>query len=414
VVRTVAVESSPGRFTIEIEGVAVPFRQVTHAAEVVGRIVEKAPECRGGHFVQQHTVLLQIDPTTYALERDRLQAQLDQADRSLAEIETDLTNVQALIKLAGENQELQQRDLERVTQLHARNAATDSRLDEARKLEWTTRNALQTLQNQRQTAEQRRKTLEAARTLVETQLQKARLDLEKTTVKAPLTGTVISDDVEVGEYVKAGDPLFRLNDADTMEVSCQLRVDELYWVWLEAGTFAPRAQSASLADEDTVEAQRTSFELPQVPVEVVFPFEGVEYLWDGVLSRYEGAGLDAISRTVPCRVRIDHPRQVRVGGDGRAGPVAPPTLFSGMYVTVRIPIKAPIPLLRVPLVGLRPGGEVWVVREGKLVIVPAQLARIDGESALLRGGTTGLQAGDRVVVSPLAAFQSGMEVTPAE
>ena len=161
------------------------------------------------------------------------------------------------------------------------------------------------------------------------------------------------------------------------------------------------------SDADIREKQ---FEIPNVPVEVAYEFRGVEYLWDGVLSRYDGTGLDPATRTIPCRVRVDEPTKVRVGGDGVAGAVAPPTLFSGMYVKVRIPIDSPLPMLEIPIESLRPGGEVWVVRDNALAILQADVARVADVVALLRFTSSGPQPGDRIITSPVAAVKDGLPV----
>ncbi|MGD9853506.1 MAG: efflux RND transporter periplasmic adaptor subunit, partial [Planctomycetaceae bacterium] len=299
----------------------------------------------------------------------------------------------------------QQQNLSRVQRLMSNNATTDTQLDAARIQELASRNALQGLENQLSTVRQRRNTLQAAKRLVQTALKRAEIDVARTRVSAPLSGTLVTVDVEEGDYVKAGDPLFSINDTGTMEVSCQLRVDELYWVWLQAGTFGARPET-----EAQPAPRQATFEIPNVAVEVAFPFRGTEYLWSGVLSRYDGTGLDPGTRTIPCRVRVDAPTDVRVGGNGVAGAVAPPTLFSGMYVKVRIPIDTPIPMLRIPLTGLRPGGKVWIARDEKLAIVPVEVARKDGKTALLLVKPGGPRPDDLVITSPLAAVEEGLPV----
>jgi hypothetical protein len=153
-----------------------------------------------------------------------------------------------------------------------------------------------------------------------------------------------------------------------------------------------------------------TFEIPSLPVEVAFPFRDVEFVWNGVLSRHDGTGLDPATRTVPCRVRVDEPTDVRLNGNAASAAVIPPTLFSGMYVKVRIPINASVPLLRVPLTAVRPRGEVWLVREDRLAIVPVEVARNENDWAHLRVTREGPQVGEHVITSPLAAVEAGMPV----
>ena len=153
--------------------------------------------------------------------------------------------------------------------------------------------------------------------------------------------------------------------------------------------------------------------MPNVPCEIIFEFESVETIWDGYLSRYEGTGMDRATRMFPARVIVDHPEKPRVKSDDGSTVVSPPTLLSGMYVTVRIPIDSPVPLLQVPAESIRPGEQLWTVRDGKLNVVNISLVRVDGARALVRqeGGT--LKAGDQVIVSPLASVRDGMDVSQA-
>ena len=305
-----------------------------------------------------------------------------------------------MVELAKEDAELQKRSLERVKSVYDKGASTDTALDDARKQELASRNSLQSMQNQLKMHEQRKKTLTVSRKLAAAQLKRAATDLKRTKVSAPVSGTIVSTSVEQGDYVKVGDPLFKVNDTDDMEVSCQFRVDELYWLWLQAGTFD--VKEGASAD--------TTFEIPNTPVEIAFEFKGVEYLWDGVLFRYDGTGLDPSTRTIPCRVLVKEPTEVRVAGEGVRGLVAPPTLFSGMYVKVRVPIRPPIPLVAVPNTAVQPGGETWVVRDGALDIEKINVARMAGDTALLAPSPNGPQPGEPVVTSPLAGPAQGMEV----
>ncbi len=400
-VDTAPVERFADPFAMEVEGVAVPFREVTLAAEVAGRVREKADDCQAGNFVQQGKFLLAIDPTDYDLEVERLQAQLQQADEEMAAVDVNLGNTTALITLAKRELELRQAEVVRRERLANSRAVSDTELDEVRRLRLSAQNALQQLENQQATFLQQKKTLAAGRRLVAVALRRAEVDRQRTQVLAPLTGTVSADLVNVNEYVKKGDPLVRINDTGRMEVRCSLTVDELYWVWLQG-----RA-----GQDATVSELEARYEIPSTPVEVVFEFDGVEYVWDGRLSRFEGSGIDEATRTVPARVVVDQPTQVRVAS-GVAPPenVKPPALLSGMYVTIRIQVTSPVELLRLPTVAVRPGDRAWLARDGQLEIVPVDVAQTLDAMVLVRLTTPGLAAGDRVVTSPLAAVRHGMPI----
>jgi multidrug efflux pump subunit AcrA (membrane-fusion protein) len=107
-----------------------------------------------------------------------------------------------------------------------------------------------------------------------------------------------------------------------------------------------------------------SYELPKTPVEISYRLAGREdvvYQWSGRLSRYEGIGLDAQSRTVPVRITVDNPRDVRRNGQkiDEEGNGGLPALVRGMFVEVAIQTKPRRSLVLIPKLALRPGGQVW-------------------------------------------------------
>lgn len=400
IVQTSAVEPFTEPFIIEVDGESTPYRLVTLSAEVAGRVAMKSPLSRGGMFVPEGTVLFEIDRTDFQLAVERLEAQVRQSQEELATTDVEISNTQKLISLAKDEWVIEQRQVKRREDLAQRGATSGRDLDDARVGEVRKKNALQVLNNEVLKLQQKKLQLQAARDLADAQRRQAVADLERTRVASPMDATVVDDHVEEGDFVKVGDPLVQLSDAGRMEVHCSLPVDDLVWVWLN-----------SSAERDVSAPSRTRLELPPTPVEVRFAFQGHEMVWDGTLARYAGNGLDPTTRLVDCRVVVDHPEQARLTAGSDSKPVAsPPALVSGMYVSVRIPISSPVPLLRLPDQAVRPGGQVWVVRDGKLHIIKVDIAETIGDSVLIRQDGSELQPGDRAIVSPLAAVREGMPV----
>ena len=418
-------------FQLDIDGEATSYRVLTVGAEVTGRILKKSEATRSGTFVNQGDVLFEVDPVNYQLDQQRLQARVDQATQELRAIEVDLQNGASLLMLAQEDNELQKEHLERVKTAAARKAASEAELDNAARQELTSRNAVQMQQNQLNTLAQTKKTKEAALKLAEAELQRTRVDLERCHILSPITGRIVDDMKEEGDYVKPGDTLVHISDSSRMEVKCSLKGQELAWIWQHGQqseeppiatsetstktevTPTEKAVPASAASSTVEPRKADPFQMPNVPCEIAFEFEGVETVWDGYLSRYEGSGMDRATRMFPCRVIVDAPEKTRVKSLDGSAQVSPPTLLSGMYVTVRIPIDSPIQLLQVPAESMRPGGQIWVVRDGKLKVVSISLVRVDGDLALVRQDKETLKAQDVVIVSPLASVTDGMPVTVA-
>ncbi len=411
-VETEVVAASPGEIVIELEGVATPARQITISAEVDGQVVKKAPQSRAGSFVSAGDLLLQIDPVNYRLEVDRLTAQVSQSRAELSAIDVQIESNEKLATLAAEEHAMQQRELQRGEQLAKRSAITESQLDTIRATELGSRRSLLTLSNEGALLVERRNSQKAALALAEAQLGRAEEDLKRTEVKSPLDGMVITDKFELNDFVKRGDQLLKINDTRHLEVTTSLTVDELYWVWMDSGLLTN-------AGEKTLKER---MELPQKEVEVIFDLQGTEYRWKGILSRYDGTGLDAQTRTVPCRVLIENPTDVRMSkaaekseaereaGDSGDPAIRLPSMYAGMYLTIRIGVKSPVALLEIPAVALRPGDEVWLVKEGKLRIEKPEVMRRDRKRIYLRQRPEGIRAGDHIVTSPLSFVRDDLPV----
>lgn len=418
-VETEPVRVFEGAFIIHADGVALPARRMTLSAEVDGRIISRSEQALGGRALQLGTPLFEIDPTDHELRVRQLKTQLKQANEEIASVDVECASLASLIEIAQETWTVQRRALARAEKLASADATTDGQVDQAQTSELSSRNSLQLLRNQLAEAEQRKRTQLAASDLVAVQLEEANTNLERTKVTAPIVGTVVTLHVEANDFVRRGDPLIEISDSSHIEIRCSLLVEQIYWVWLAAGRLtgsqSPDASPAFLPPPDNKAVPSVpplaELEIPKLPVRVLYDFGGGPVAWQGVLSRYEGSGLDQQTRTVPCRILIDNPTQPIPVGDVAEFDLSrtPPRLFTGMFVDIELPIDPPIELLQVPIAALRAGGQVWIVREGTLRIELVDVARMENEFVLIRRPES-LREGDRVVVSPLAAAMDGMRV----
>jgi len=446
-VETTTVEPHTSGLDIEVDGVVVPYRELSLAAEVAGRVAYKAEECRGGNYVTKGTLLLEIDPRDYEFQVKQLQEELEQAGYNLAELEAESKSLIEMIDVAEETWKLQSAELKRQQQLAQRRVATATQLDEAKAAQLRARNEVLQLRKQLQMLESRRSRLQAAQELMRLRLQKARIDLARTQVIAPVDGVVVQDMVEQDSYVNKGTQLVTFEDTSKVEVKCNLQMDELYWLWMQwqssgatdgvPGETASRLGAPSGVSsvpggpppgplpegEGTVAAlnalARRDYQLPRTPATIVYELAGRRFEWDGVLSRYEGIGLDSTTRMVPARVVVEHPRQVRVSGKEtmstphRSGP---PALVRGMYVTVRLHAEPNVAMYSVPERAIRPGDWLWLVEDGQLRKVRVRVIEVMGGRAIIRPrsedstAATLLNGGAQAVISPLAVAEEGMAV----
>jgi multidrug efflux pump subunit AcrA (membrane-fusion protein) len=398
-VETIIVVPHEGGLDIDVDGVVVPFREIDLSAEVSGRIAKRCELCRAGTYVTKGAALIEIDARDYEHEAERLRRELAQAAVSLDELDVEVTNAQSLLKLSKEQLALQRRELERQQSLAGKRIVTDSELDAAKRNELSALNAAMTLSNELQLLGTRRNRLESAQALCQSQLAKAELDLKRTKVAAPIDGVIIREMVEEDSYVQKGTSLVKLEDTSAVEVKCSLRMEDLYWLWCQSPT-APEP------------GPTRDYQLPPAPVTIIYELGGRRYQWSGVLSRFDGIGVDERTRTVPCRVLVAKPREVVVKdpGQGQPSPIGPPALVRGMFVTVHVHAQPRMSLFSIPQTAVQPGNTVWRVSDGKLSIVPIRVATTMNDRVLVYADGSGLEPGTKLVSSPLALATDGMAV----
>jgi multidrug efflux pump subunit AcrA (membrane-fusion protein) len=412
-VETVLVQAHQGALEIEVDGIVAPAREIQVAAQVGGSVSMKDFVCRAGSYVEQGRLLIEIDPRDYQLEEQRALKQLEQSQTELEELDVEIANVGALIALAAEDLQLQQNELDRQTRLT--NSISQSDLDRAKRAVVTAENARQVLENQVNSARVRRSRLQIAIELAQSHLEKARLDLSRSRILAPVDGVIVRDHVEQGDYVQKGALLFTIEDTSAIEVRCHLLMEDLFWLW-----------SQGPAPTDSVLSAEQAYQVPRIAATVYYQFarhDDLRFAWEGTLDRFDGVGLDERTRTVPCRIRVERPRHVtHAATNTSAGlPAAgPPALVRGMYVTAVLQVPTDDVFVKVPDVSIQPSKKVWRVRDGRLQqLGPLSLIRgladKDAQGRVRRSWLTpasqsGLQPGDRLLITPLEGARDGMQV----
>ena len=152
----------------------------------------------------------------------------------------------------------------------------------------------------------------------------------------------------------------------------------------------------------------SNFDLPNLPIDVTLALEDGLYQWQGFLARYDGAGVNAATRTVPCVAIVKDRRPSSVGRNGLGDVAAPPALLRGMFVTLRIKIDPKRPLLAVPVSAIRPGDRVWLLQDGKLNTEEVDVVMIVDQQALILADQAAIGEGDQVITSPLPLPVIGM------
>jgi RND family efflux transporter MFP subunit len=246
---SVAVETAPlttrdYQVWIDSYGTVEPLTQTELVAEVTGRVVSVSSNIRAGGQFNEGDVLVQLDDRDFKVEVDIAASDAAQA------------NVAYL-------QELAEADL----------AAKD--WNKAPKNETARLLALRKPQVA---------AAKAALDAANARLARAKLNLERTRIKAPFDGMVLTQSIDIGQVVNSTQTIATIYSTDAVEVRLPVKLSELDYLTLTEGNKSSEKVNVALYGEL---GSRT-------------------YQWNGTVVRSEGA-FDAATRTLFVVAQIDDP-----------------------------------------------------------------------------------------------------------
>jgi RND family efflux transporter MFP subunit len=325
------------RPTIVALGSVQPARDIVLGPRVSGEILERADAFTPGGFVDEGELLLQIDPSDY--------------ETALAQRKSELRQALADLDIEMGRQNVAERDL----QLFDGELPTGSR-------------ELVLRQPQLDTAKAR---VDAARAAVE----RAKLDLGRTTIEAPFDAHILTREANVGSQVAPGDRLGRLVGLDEYWVVTTVPLSKLRWISFpeEKGEIGSKVRVRDRA---------------------AWP-AGVYR--EGRIDKLVGA-LEERTRLAQVLVSVPDPlaRGAEAAGE--------PKLMIGSFVEARIEADPVEDVVRVDRDYLRKDDTVWVMEEGTLRIRDAEILLQDEQHAYL---ASGLEEGDLVVTTNLSTVTDG-------
>lgn len=324
-------------------GTVQPKVQAEVVPQVSGKVVEISAEFKNGGFVRAGESLITIDPRDYELAVQRAEAEV-----ARAEVELDIEKAEA---------EVSRQEWEQLNPGREPPSALIVREPQIR---------------QAQTS------LEATKA----QLAIAMLSLERTMVSLPFDGRVVSETVDLGQYVSAGQSIGKVYGIEAVEIEVPLEDWDLAWFDVPLNPVSiSGSSSAKVGSEVEVRAQ----------------FAGGNHTWQGRVVRTTGE-IDRTSRLVSVVVEVPEPFK---GADGR------PPLVPGMFVELLIKGKTLEKVIPVPRYAVRNGSHVWVSRDGRLHIVELKIVRKDKTFAYV---VSGLEDGAIIILSSMDAITDGMQV----
>lgn len=338
-VETEAVELTDFQIDVASYGIVRPRIQSMLASQVSGQIVETSPSFDEGGYFRQGDMLLRVDARDYEADVRIAQAALADARQALAEEEA--RAAQARIDWVRLGNEGDAPDLVlRKPQLLASLARVAS---------------------------------------AEASLTKARLDLERTTVRAPFDGRVLRQMVDLGQILSVNTEVAEIYSVGIAEVRLPIANSDLKYIDL------PEDQSLNDANGS-------------IPA-TIYSDLVADDAWEASIVRTEGA-IDDNARQLHVLAEISDPFQA--DGEHRA------PLKIGQYVTARIRGRRLTDVIIIPAKTIYQGSYVYLVEDGLLQRKDVDVAWSNSEDALI---SAGLNAGDTLIVTALGQVTSGTRVS---
>ncbi len=341
-VRVMAAVAENRRAEVHSTGTVQPNREISVITQVGGQVTTLSPQCVAGGFVKAGELLFAIDSADYRLAQE-------QAAAAVAKAEADLATARGQAEVARQEWE----------RFGDSNAAV---------------NPLVLHEPQLQTAEAN---LAAARA----GLAQARLNLARTEVRAPFNCLILSEELDLGLTVRAGNPVARIIGTDAAEVVVPLPMAELPWCGIPRNGGKPAGS----------------------PVTLTAVIGDREYRWHGTITRALGE-VDPKGRMARLAIRVEDPYRLKGGGKSNLD------LTIGMFVDATIHGKAIGTVFPVPRQAIRQDSMVWLMDDArKLRLRQVKVTRFTDDEALV---VEGLAAGDQVVLTALIGAADGMALRP--
>ena len=340
-VRVMEAQAQDLVLVVRSQGTVRPLVESTAVAQVAGRIDWVSPSFAEGGFFSKGDKLVQIDRRDYELAVSQAEAQVAQAQvrLQLEEAEAALAREEWLELGSGDGSPL---------------ALREPQLAEAR----------------------------AAIQAAEAALEKARLDLERTSIRAQFDGRIRSKLVDLGQFINRGTPVANVHSTDVAEIRLPVGKDELTFVGLD-----PSLRLHGADDRG-----------PEVVLRAQIGRS--DFAWRGVIVR-TGSEFDANTRMLPLFARVEDPYGVNL--ERRecrcrwACSSMPRSVVSGLKTSSSCHVR---PSARDP--------RCWLsTRKSRLRIRDVEIVRAERDRVLIQSG---LAADDLVCVSQIETVVEGMQV----
>lgn len=334
-----SVQAATQQARIHGMGEVIAAQSIELRARVSGEILKISPEFLPGGRFNEGESILNIDPLDYTLVEKRLESES-------AQIESD-------IALEMGNQRIAEKEFILLNE----SVSTEERALILRKPQLAK--------------------LQATHAANEAQLAQARLNLERTEVKAPFNSVVETRNVDKGTRVMESTVMAKLVGTDTFWLRLTVPVKQLAWMQIPVNSSSTGA---------TVKVYPRGDSEPDL-------------FRTGHVIRL-AASLEPQGRMAQLLVEVDDPLSLKPENHGK------PRLLLGSYVQAEIEGNTINSAIAINRSNIHDGNTIWLMdKEGHLDIRTIQIAFRNRDQVIVDEGITD---GERLIISPLASPIAGI------
>jgi len=360
-------------------------------AEVGGTIVEMHPDLKRGSLLAKGDILLRIDPSSYGLAQSRGEADVKGLQAQFSELEQKEKNISRSLKVEKSSLELSKKELDRRLKLAKSKIISRSEVDQEEKRFLTQQARVQDLQNTFDRIPAQKQALSAKISSARSRVKDTRLDLGKTTIRAPFNCRISEVNVELAQYAQPGKVLAKAYNIVSSEILAQMPLSVMK-------PLIKQGKEKPMATEVDTEIIRKALGLSAV-VRLNIGGETIE--WKARFSR-PSETLDPQTGTVGMYVVVDDTyKQARFG-------VRPP-LIKNMYCEVELRGKPRPETVVIPRSALHKG-IVYIV--GPKDRLERRNVVVDYSQGNLVSIKKGIAPGEKVVVTDVIPTIEGMLLAP--
>jgi RND family efflux transporter MFP subunit len=335
------VENKDWQVTVTGTGTVQAAQEISIIPQTSGEVTYVSPSMEEGGFFSKDEVLFKIDSTDYQLA-------LEQARATEAKAELNLETIESWSRVA-------RAEWERI-----------------KKADEDEPNPLVVYEPQLKNAQAELASAKAG-------VKQAELNLERTEIRAPFNCRIRSENVDIGQYVRAGTSVGVVAGTDTAEVIVPLPLDELRWL------------------DVPMKGSQKEGSLAIIHMEI----NGKDYERKGRIVRSTGE-VDTMSRMTKIVIEVQDPYGLLHEGNARKA------LVSGSFVDVSIKGDRLRDVFLIPRTAIRDDDTVWLMDKDNLLrIQNVQIVRSERENVLVKDS---LEDGARIVLTNIPGAADGMKL----